>query len=100
MILLPLLMLAAYLKAHDPASVHFYVPQRVMFYFFLTILLWLAGQPIGWRVRWATVPLAIVLALAFLASHALKYREFEPQLNEFVSAGRSIEPPNIWATSR
>jgi hypothetical protein len=91
LILLPLLMLAAYLKAHDPASVHFYVPQRVMFYFFLTILLWLAGQAIGWRVRWTAVPLAIVLALAFLASHALKYREFAPQLNEFVSAGRFID---------
>jgi hypothetical protein len=92
LLLIPAGLAAVYFKAHDPASVHFYVPPRVLLYLFLTLLLWLAGQPMTWRVRWAAPPLAAVIALGFVASHALKYREFAPQLREFVSAGDQIRP--------
>jgi len=91
LLLLPLGLVGVYFKAHDAASSHFYIPQRVMLYIFLTLLLWLAGQAIASRVRWATVPLAIILALGFVASHAMKYREFAPQLREFVLAGDNIK---------
>lgn len=92
LLLIPIGLALVYLKAHDPASVHFYIPPRVMLYCFLTLLLWLAGQPMTRRVRWAVPPLASVIALGFLASHALKYREFAPQLREFVLAGDQIKP--------
>jgi hypothetical protein len=92
LLLIPAGLAAVYLKAHDPASVHFYIPPRVMLYLFLTLLLWLAGQPMTWRVRWAAPPLAAVIALGLVASHALKYREFAPQLREFVAAGDQIRP--------
>ena len=90
LLLLPVGLFAVYFKAHDKTSAHFYIPQRVMLYFFLTLLLWLAAQPMTRRVRWMAVPLAMILALGFIASHALKYREFAPQLREFVSAGENI----------
>jgi hypothetical protein len=92
LLLIPAALIAGYFKAHDPASVHFYIPQRLMLYGFITLLLWLAGQPLTWRVRWAVVPLTTVIALGFVASHAKKYREFAPQLREFVSAGDQIKP--------
>jgi hypothetical protein len=92
LLLIPAALIAGYFKAHDPASVHFYIPQRLMLYGFVTLLLWLAGQPLTWRVRWAVVPLAAVIALGFVASHAKKYREFASQLCEFVSAGDQIKP--------
>ncbi|MDB5323199.1 MAG: hypothetical protein JWN40_4830 [Phycisphaerales bacterium] len=92
LLLFPVGLAAVYLKAHDPASVHFYIPPRVMLYCYLTLLLWLAGQPMTRSVRWAVPPLATIIALAFVASHALKYREFAPQLREFVSAGDHIRP--------
>ena len=38
------------------------------------------------------MPIAGGIALAFTASHALKYREFAPQMREFVEAGDRIEP--------
>jgi hypothetical protein len=92
LLLIPAGLAAVYLKAHDPASVHFYIPPRVMLYCFLTLLLWLAGQPMTRRLRWAVPPLAAIIALGFVVSHALKYREFAPQLREFVSAGDQIKP--------
>ena len=92
LLLIPAALLAGYFKAHDPASVHFYIPQRLMLFAFITLLLWLAGQPMTWRVRWAAPPLAAIIALGFILSHAQKYREFAPQLREFVSAGDQIKP--------
>jgi hypothetical protein len=90
LLLLPLGLLAVYFKAHDDVSLHFYIPHRVMLYLFLTLLLWLAGQPMARKVRWIAAPLAMVLSLGFVASHAMKYRQFAPQLREFVSAGDQI----------
>jgi len=91
LLIVPVGLIAVYFKAHDPASVHFYIPQRVMLYAFLTVILWLAAQPMSWRVRWAAPPLAAVIALGFVVSHGLKYRQFAPQLAEFVGAGEKIE---------
>jgi hypothetical protein len=91
LLVMPVVLLVGYLKAHDAASVHFYIPQRLMFYFFLTLLLWLAGQPMTRRVRWAAALPAVVIAVGFVVSHALKYREFAPQLREFVAAGEKID---------
>jgi hypothetical protein len=91
LLLVPAGLLAVYFKAHDAASAHFYIPQRVMFYCFLTLLLWLAGQPMTRRIRRAVIPLGMLLGVAFVASHAHKYRQFAPQLAEFVSAGDHIQ---------
>jgi hypothetical protein len=91
LLIMPAGLVAVYLTAHDPVSLHFYIPQRVMFFVFLTLVLWLAGQPMTRRVRWAVVPVACVLSVGFVAAHALKYREFAPQLGEFIAAGDQIE---------
>jgi hypothetical protein len=90
LLIMPAGLVAVYFKAQDAVALHFYIPHRVMFYVFLTLILWLAGQPMTRRVRWAVVPAAAVVSLAFVASHAMKYREFAPQLNEFVAAGDQI----------
>lgn len=92
LLLIPLGLLGLYFKAHDGNSIHFYVPQRAMFYLFLTLILWLAAQPLTARVRAGAAGMAALIALAMLASHALKYREFAPQLAEFVGAGEQIQP--------
>jgi len=92
LLLVPIGLVGIYFRSYDARALHFYIPHRVMLYAFLTLILWLAGQPLTRRVKWAVVPLAAGTALAFVASHALKYREFAPQLNEFVSAGDRIEP--------
>jgi hypothetical protein len=82
-----------FIRAVDPASVYYYVPQRALFYAFLIGILWLAGQPMTRRMRWAVPPIAICIALAFLGSAALKYREFAAQIREFVDvAGGQIAP--------
>jgi hypothetical protein len=91
LLVVPIGLVGVYLRSYDAKALHFYIPHRVMFYAFLTMLLWLAGQPMTRRVRWAVVPIAGAIALAFTASHALKYREFAPQLREFVAAGDLIE---------
>jgi hypothetical protein len=91
LLLMPIGLVAVYFKAHDAASWHFYIPQRCQLYAVLTLLLWLMGQPIARRVRLALPPLSVALALAFLAAHATKYREFAPQLREFVGAGQAID---------
>ncbi len=90
LLLAPLAMAVAYLRAGDPLSIYFYIPHRAMFYCFLTLILWLAAQPISRRIKAIAPLLASILALGFVASHALKYRQFAPQLREFVSAGDSI----------
>lgn len=85
-------LLAVYLKAHDAKSMHYYIPPRVMHYLFLMLVLWLATAPLSLRVkRWVPL-LSGVIALGFVASHAQKYREFAPQLRDFISAGQSIKP--------
>jgi hypothetical protein len=91
LLLMPLGLVAVYFKAHDAASWHFYIPQRCQLYAVLTLLVWLMGQPIARRVRLAVPPLAVGLALAFVAAHATKYREFAPQLREFVATGQAID---------
>jgi hypothetical protein len=79
-----------YFLAHDDRSAHFYIPQRVMLYAFLVLLLWLAGQAMTVRVRWLGALLGMIFGVGFGVSHGLKYRQFSPQLHEFVSAGREI----------
>jgi hypothetical protein len=91
LLVVPIGLVGVYFRSYDARALHFYIPHRVMLYAFLTLILWLAGQPMARRVKWAVVPLAAGIALAFVASHALKYREFAPQLREFVSAGDRIE---------
>jgi hypothetical protein len=92
LLIVPAGLVAVYFTAHDPVLLHFYIPHRVMLYVFLTLILWLAGQPMTRRLRWAVVPAACAVSLGFVAAHALKYREFAPQLNEFVAAGDRIRP--------
>jgi hypothetical protein len=82
-----------FIRAVDPASVYYYVPQRALFYAFLIAIPWLAAQPMTRRVRRAVPPIAICAAVAFLASASWKYREFSSQIREFVDvAGGQIAP--------
>jgi hypothetical protein len=93
-LLVPAAALAAvFIFAADPASIYYYVPQRALFYAFLILILWLAGQPMTRRICWVTPIIAVPIACAFLASATLKYREFAPQIHEFVDvAGEQIAP--------
>jgi hypothetical protein len=91
LLVVPVGLVGVYFRSYDARALHFYIPHRVMFYAFLTWLMWLAGQPVARRVKWAVVPIAAGIALAFTASHALKYREFAPQLKDFITAGDRIE---------
>jgi hypothetical protein len=91
LLLVPVGLAGVYFKSYDARAMHFYIPQRTMLFIFLTMLLWLAGQPIARRVRWAVAPIAVALGLAFTASHAQKYREFKPQLADFVRAGDQVQ---------
>jgi hypothetical protein len=92
LLFVPVGLVGVYLRSYDAKALHFYIPHRVMLYAFLTILLWLAGQAMTRRVRWAVVPAACAVSVGFVAAHALKYREFAPQLREFVAAGDQIKP--------
>ncbi len=85
-------LVGVYFLAHDDRSAHFYIPQRVMLFAFLMLLLWLAGQAMTLRVRWVAALFGMVLGAGFAVSHGLKYRQFSPQLREFVSAGKEIRP--------
>ncbi len=90
LLVVPVGLAVVYFKAQDAASIHFYIPHRAMFYLFLTLLLWLAGQPMTRRVRWGAAVVGVVLGLGFVGSHAGKYRQFAPQLEEFVAAGDRV----------
>ncbi|HYE20490.1 MAG TPA: hypothetical protein VEA69_18730 [Tepidisphaeraceae bacterium] len=90
LLLLPVGLAAAYFRAGDATSIHFYIPPRTMYLAFLTLGLWLAAQPLPRAVRGAVPLFCGVIALGFVASHGLKYRQFKPQLAEFVSAGDHI----------
>ncbi|HSI36642.1 MAG TPA: hypothetical protein VK986_23855, partial [Tepidisphaeraceae bacterium] len=91
LLLLPVGLALAYFRAGDATSIHFYIPPRTMYLAFLTLGLWLAAQPLPRAVRGAVPLFCGVIALGFLASHATKYRQFKPQLAEFVAAGDHIE---------
>jgi hypothetical protein len=91
LLLMAIGLIGVYFLAHDERSAHFYIPQRVMLYAFLVLLLWLGGQAISRRVKYLAAGLGMVLAVGFVVSHGLKYRQFAPQIGEFVSAGDQIK---------
>jgi len=92
LLLVPLGLVVVYLRASDATSIHFYIPPRVMYFAFLILGLWLAAQPFPRVVRGAVPLFCAILALGFVGSHATKYRQFAPQLAEYVAAGEKIEP--------
>jgi hypothetical protein len=96
-LILPVVLASVFVRAADPASVYYYVPQRALYYAFLVTIFWLAAQPMTIRVRWLVPVIAIPIAVAFLVSATLKYREFAPQIHEFVDvAGEQIAPKSTF----
>jgi hypothetical protein len=94
LLLIPAGLLGVYLvKSNDPKAIYFYVPPRALFYAFLVMVLWLAGQPMTRRVRWIVPGISALIAVGFLGSAWLKYWEFGPQIREFVDvAGGQVAP--------
>jgi hypothetical protein len=68
---------------------------RVSLFFFLSLALWLAVQPLGRRAERALVGLALAATLAFLAVRLPRHAEINDHIAEYLSAGASLPRDSV-----
>ncbi len=92
LIFVPLAFVALYFTRGDFASGQLFIPQRLVFYIYLTSLLFLATQTFSLRIMRAIAILSVILVVSLTAAHWPAYREYNVQLNDFLETAERIEP--------
>ena len=92
LILLPMAFAALYFTRGDFASGQLFIPQRLVFYTYLTALLFLAAQSFPLWVKRGVIVGSTLLAVAFTAARWPAYREYNAQLDEFIGLAEKIAP--------
>jgi hypothetical protein len=91
-LLLPLAFAALYFTRGDANSGQLFIPQRLIFYIYLTVILFLATQShTAWMKRGVVVASSL-LAIALTIVHWPAYRAYNERLNEFLGVAERIEP--------
>jgi hypothetical protein len=81
-----------YFERADDASTWVFIPERLTLFVWLGLVLWMAGQKAGiWHKRLLQCS-ACAAALALSVVHYKVYRDFAPQLDEYVDTARMIAP--------
>lgn len=92
---LPIMMVgyvAAYFVSRGPRLENLYVRPRLTLYLALVLVLWLGTLPYSRRTSRLIVVGGAILSLTLAALHIAKYREFDPQMREYLSAAPFLEP--------
>jgi hypothetical protein len=98
---IPLAFAALYFTRGDAASGQLFIPQRLVFYSYLTALLFIATLPMAW-VRRSAIGASVLLVAALTVAHWPSYREYDRQVAEYVDAAARVEPgstllPLVWS---
>lgn len=92
LILVPLAFTALYFTRGDSKSGELFIPQRLVFFAYLTSLLFLATQRFASSIKNTIVIASTLLALSLTAVHWSAYREYNAQLADFLDTAERIEP--------
>ena len=69
-----------------------YIRMRVVSYFYLVLILWMAAQTIPASVRKIAAVAAVSISVLLFVSRVSAYAELDRQIREYVSAGPYIQP--------
>jgi hypothetical protein len=91
-LLLPMALAGLYFARGDAASGQLFIPQRLVFYTYLSALLFIAAASFRASVRRITIAASFLLTIAATAAHWPAYRGYNQQLAEFLDLADRIEP--------
>jgi hypothetical protein len=91
-LLLPMALAALYFTRGDAASGQLFIPQRLVFYTYLSALLFIGAASFPAWMRRSTIAVAFLLTVAATAAHWPAYRAYNQQLGEFLGMAERIEP--------
>ena len=91
LLFIPLAFSALYFTRGDQASGQLFIPQRLIFFIDLTLILFLAAQTFPMWVRRGVVGVSAILAIALTTAHWPAYRGYNEQMDEFLEAAERIE---------
>jgi len=92
LIFIPLAFTALYFTRGDFASGQLFIPQRLVFYAYLTSILFLAAQNFSPIIKRGVGILSLILVFALTAVHWPAYRDYNVQLADFLQTAGRIEP--------
>ena len=92
LIFVPLVFVALYFTRGDFDSGQLFIPQRLVFYIYLTLILFLATQTFSLRIKRGIAMICVILVVSLTAAHWPAYREYNVQLNDFLETAERIEP--------
>ena len=92
LIFIPLAFTALYFTRGDFASGQLFIPQRLVFYAYLTSILFLAAQNFSPIIKRGIAILSTILVVALTAAHWPAYRDYNAQLADFLETAKRIEP--------
>ena len=92
LLLLPLAFTSLYFTRGDFDSGQLFIPQRLVFYIYLTAILFLAAQVFAPWIQRGVVIASALLVLGLTLAHWPAYREYNLQIDEFLSVAERIEP--------
>jgi hypothetical protein len=92
LLLVPAALVALYFTRGDAASGQLFIPQRLVFYGYLTLLLFVAAQAYPAWARRATGALALLIVIGLTAVRWPAYRAFNAQMADFIQVAQHVEP--------
>lgn len=90
LILVPVAFAGLYFTRGDLASAQLFIPQRLVFYTYLTLLPFLAAQPYSHLKRKIVATVAGLLAIGLTVAHLAPFKAYNEQLAEFVGAAERV----------
>ncbi len=91
-LLCAVLFAVAYFLAPDEAAGGSFLYMRLGLFPYFALILWLAAQPVGPRVRWSLQLGAAGSSILLLALHVASYRQLNGLLDEYHWVAEMIEP--------
>jgi hypothetical protein len=90
-LLIPAAFCGLYFTRGDFNSGQLFIPQRLVFYAYLTALLFVAAQPVAQWVKFGAAVASFALVAALTAAHWPAYREYNVQLGEFLATAERMD---------
>jgi hypothetical protein len=91
LLLVPMAFCGLYFTRGDQRSSQLFIPQRLVFYAYLTLLLFVAGQSYKVWMKQGAALVAFLLVIAMTAVHWPVYREYNVQLEEFLKTAEKVD---------
>jgi hypothetical protein len=87
----PAALTALYFTRGDRGSAQLFIPQRLVFYIYLTLLLFIAAQTYPAWVRRGVAVVALLVVVGLTAVRWPAYREYNAQMREFIALAERVE---------